>query len=162
MTLFLSIYFEILAGSLGIIVPFTALSVFYFSVTFGWRSGLFIGLLAGTVLDMLYGRTLMLTPIAMLTVAVFSVVWLHQGEPESVLLHFLPGAITAFITVFPILLINSIYYSAFFNNFLILVFSTIAGAMLLPMMIPLYDAIAKKLDLLLYQGAKNRALEKIR
>lgn len=161
LTIFLSVYIEVLAGSMGLILPFTALSVFYFSITFGWRTGLFIGIFAGTVLDMLYGRALIISPITMIAVAIFSVIWLHQGEPESVLLHFLPGTIVALISVLPLLLINTVFHGGLLNNFFILLLSTVAGAMLLPILIPVYDALAKKLDLLMYRGAKNRALERI-
>lgn len=161
LSLFLAIYLEVLVGSMGIIIPLTALSVFYFSVAFGWRMGLFIGLFAGTILDMLYGRAFLLSPYTMLAVAIFSFFWLHQGEPESVLLYFLPGAISAFISVFPLLLVNSIYYGGVLSNFFMLVFSSIAGAMLLPIMIPIYDSLARKLGLLQYHGAKSRELERI-
>lgn len=159
--LFFAIYFEVLAGSMGIIIPLTALSVFYFSVTFGWKLGLFIGIIAGAILDMLYGRAFLLSPYTMITVCIFSFIWLHQGEPESVLLHFLPGTMTAFINVFPFLLLNTIYYGGFFNNLFIMIFSIIAGAMLLPIIIPIYDSLAKKSGILQYRGAKGRELERI-
>ena len=100
--IFLSIYIEVLAGSMGILFSLTALSVFYFSISHGWSVGLFVGLCAGTILDMLYGRGLLLTQFSMMMVTGFSVFWLHHGEPESVLLHFLPGAVISFIAIIPI------------------------------------------------------------
>ena len=145
---------------MGLIIPLTALSLFYFAIAHGWIAGMFIGILAGTMLDMLYGRTLMFSPFSMMFVAGISIFWLHKGEPESVILHFFPGAFVAFITVFPILLINTIHYGAVMSNFFILIFSTVAGAILLPIMIPLYDSLAKKQGLPLYRGAKSRALER--
>lgn len=161
LTLFFAIYCEVLVGSIGIIIPLTALSVFYFSVSFGWKSGIFIGIIAGTILDMLYGRTFPLSAYTMLAVAIFSLIWLHQGEPESVLLHFLPGTVSSFINVFPFLLLNTIHYGGIANNFFILLFSMVAGALMLPVLILVYDFLAKKLGLWQYRGAKNRELERI-
>lgn len=160
LVIFLSLYFEVLAGSLGIFIPLTALSVFYFAIHRGWAAGMFIGLLAGTFLDLLYGRTMLLSSFTMMLAAGLSVFWLHKGEPESILLHFLPGAFVAFITTFPLLLINSLQYGSFIQNFFNLVFCTVTGAILLPIMIPIYDALAQKVELPLYRGAKARALER--
>lgn len=158
--IFFSLYFEVLAGSMGLIIPLTALSIFYFAIAHGWVTGIFVGILAGTTLDMLYGRTLMLSPFSMMFVAGISVLWLHKGEPDSVVLHFFPGALVAFIAVFPILLINTIFYGAIVSNFFILVFSIATGAILLPILIPLYDSWAKKHGIPLYRGAKSRTLER--
>jgi len=160
LVIFLSLYFEVLVGSMGIFIPLTSLSVFYFAINRGWIAGMFIGIIAGAALDLLYGRTMMLSPFTMMFIAIISVFWLHKGEPESVLLHFLPGAFVAFIVTFPILFINSCLYESFMQNFFNLVFSTVAGAMLMPVMIPLYDALAEKAELPLYRGAKARALER--
>jgi len=158
--LFCSIYFEILIGSLGIIIPFTALTIFYFSITKGWITGMLLGLIAGTILDLLYGRIYLLSSFSMISIAGLSIFWLHQGDPESVLLHFLPGALIAFLSVFPILLLNTIFYGAIINNLFILTFSSISGAILLPIIIPFYDILAKKIGITQYKGAKSRALER--
>jgi hypothetical protein len=158
--IFVSLYCEVLVGSMGIFIPITSLSVFYFAIHRGWIAGMFIGLIAGTTLDLLYGRTLLLSSFTMMFVAGISIFWLHKGEPESVLLHFLPGAFVAFITTFPLLIINSFQYGSFVQNLLNLIFCTVAGAILLPVMIPLFDSLAKKVELPLYSGAKSRALER--
>lgn len=160
LVIFVSLYFEVMAGSMGIFIPLTSLAVFYFAINRGWVVGMLIGMIAGTVLDLLYGRTLMLSPFTMMFAAGISLFWLHQGDPESVLLHFLPGAFVAFINTFPILLINSIHYGSYMQNFFNLIFSTVAGALILPIMIPLLDALAKKVAIPLYRGAKARALER--
>lgn len=160
LVVFFSLYFEVMAGSMGIFFPLTPLVVFYFAINRGLITGMFIGLVAGAVLDLLYGRTLLLSPFTMMAAAGISLFWLHQGDPESVPLHFLPGAFVAFITTFPLLLINYVQYGSFLENFFNLVFCTVAGAILLPIMIPFLDSLAKKVELPLYRGAKARALER--
>jgi len=157
--LFISIYLEVLCGSFGIIIPFTAFSIFYISITFSLKSGIFFGFIAGTVLDTLYGRTFLISPFLMAAVTILADYWLHQGEPDSTLLHFLPGAAVTFIYVFPLMLFNILFNDITFSNSLNAFFALPAGALILPFFVTFIDYTAYLTGLPEYKTAKKRALE---
>ena len=160
LVVFLSVYFEVMAGAMGIIVPLAALTVFYLSISFGWRAGLITGTLAGLALDMLYGRELILTPCFMMLTVGAAEFWLYRGDPVSILPNLIPGAAAAFLTSFPALAVNSYNTGALMHNFHLLVFSTVSGALLLPLIISLLDYAAEKFGLPLYRKARAAAMNK--
>ena len=47
---------ELLMGNFGMIIPFTAIMLFYFSITCGWYAGNVTAAVFGVTLDILYGR----------------------------------------------------------------------------------------------------------
>ena len=157
---FISIYLEVLAGSMGIIVPLTASSIFYISIAYGWRSGLVLSLIAGTVIDMLYGRTMLITPYCMMITVAVSFLWLHKGDPVSTLPNLIPGSLAAFIVAFPLLLMNAYFNGTYLHNFYLLIFSILCGAFMLPVIIGILDFIAEKQRLPLYRKARAQALER--
>jgi len=157
LTVFISIYCEILAGALGIILPVTVLSMFYISIAYGWNTGLAAGIIAGTVIDMLYGRSVIITPFFMMPAVAAAEFWLHRGDPVSVLPNLMPGALVAFLVSFPVLASNSYHTGVWLHNFYLLVFSVVSGALLLPLIIAFLDRLAEKLGLPLYRKAKALA-----
>ena len=157
LVLFTSIYVEVLFGALGWLIPLTALAVFQLSIVYGWRSGMLAGVLAGAVLDSLYGRPFLITPFAMIAVSLSSVFWLRVGDTNSILPNFLPGAIAGFISASPPLLLNLWWHKSLFLNLDILLLATAAGAVILPAMIALLDFISEKSGLNLYKKAKAAA-----
>jgi len=159
--LFISIYFEVLSGSFGIIIPFTAFAIFYLSITYSLKSGIFFGFLAGTVLDTLYGRTFLISPFLMAAITLLADYWLHQGEPDSPFLHFLPGTAVTFLYVFPLMLFNIVFHNIAFSNSLNAFFALPAGAFILPFYITISDYIAYLTNLPQYRFAKKRALEEL-
>ncbi len=159
---FISVYLEVLAGALGIVMPLTALCVFYLAVSRGWISGMFVGMLAGAVLDLLYGRSMLISAFLMIAVAGLSNVWIHWGDTHSALFHFLPGACAALVAVIPPVILNSMRLASLHNSILVLIFSTLSGAVLLPVMIPLYDLAAEMVGLPLYSTARSRVLQQRR
>lgn len=160
LVIFLSIYLEVLAGSMGIIVPATAIALFYLSIAYGWRCGLLVSLIAGTVIDMLYGRSMLITPYCMMLTVPVSLIWLHKGDPSSILPNLIPGSIAAFIVAFPPLLINAFFNGIYLHNFYLLVFSILCGAFMLPVVISLLDFVAERQRLPLYRKARALALER--
>jgi cell shape-determining protein MreD len=159
--LFLSIYLEVLCGSFGIIIPFTAFSIFYLSITYSLKSGILIGFIAGTILDTLYGRTFLISPFLMAGITLLADYWLYQGEPESPIIHFLPGLAVTFLYVFPLILFNIVFQNIAFSNSLNAFFSLPAGAFILPFYLTILDYIAYLTDLPQYKFAKKRALEEL-
>ena len=157
---FFSIFFEVLAGSIGIIIPLTAISVFYISVTFGWRKGVVISLIAGSVVDLLYGRTVLLSPLLMVLTVMAGLLWLHKGDPVSILPNLIPGTLTAFIVTFPFLALSAYFYGNYLHNFYLLTFSMVSGSLLLPLIIAFLDSMAERQKLPLYRKAKAAVMNK--
>lgn len=160
LTVFISIYLEVLTGSMGIIVPLTGAAVFYLAIAYGWRTGLVISLVAGSAIDMLYGRALLITPYCMMLTVFASLLWLHKGDPVSALPNLIPGALTAFIVTFPWLALNTYFNHNYLQNLYLLIFSVLCGALMLPILIPIFDYIAEKQGLPLYRKAKAQAMDR--
>ena len=159
--IFISVYLEVLFGSFGLLLPCTALSVFYLSVTHSVKIGIIIGILAGTTLDILYGRQIMLSPFCMIVIALLGHYWLFQGEIDSLLLHFLPGAAIAFISVVPIVLFNVIFLNTSLSNLINCFLAIIAGGVILPFLIAILDYFAGITGLTQYKTAKQRMLDEV-
>jgi cell shape-determining protein MreD len=161
LVIFISVYIEVLFGSFGILLTFTAFAVFYLAVTHSVKIGVIIGIIAGITLDMLYGRTMMISPFSMIFIAILGHYWLFQGEIDSLLMHFLPGAATAFISVFPIILFNVLFLNTSLNNFINCFFAVIAGGAILPFYIAILDHLAGITGLTQYKTAKQRMLDEM-
>jgi len=157
---FISTYIEVLAGSMGIIVPLTAASLFYLSIAYGWRTGLLVSLLAGTVIDVLYGREFLITPYFMMLTVSVSMIWLHKGDPVSTLPNLIPGGLAAFIVTFPLLAVNAYFNETYLHNLYLLVFSILCGAFMLPVIIGILDFIAEKQGLPMYRKARAQAMDR--
>ena len=158
--LFLSIFCELLFGSYGIIIPFTAIIIFYLTMIYNLKIGIILAVIAGFLLEILYARTFYISPITLSFISIFSVFWLHKGVVKGIHLQMLPGGIVSFIYTFPILLINYFLYESgliiFFTNILVLLGAIIFGAVLLPITILLLDTINIKLKINLYADSKKR------
>ncbi len=158
--LFFSVYLEILAGLTGIIIPLSAISIFYLSVTFGWKSAMLLGIVTGTVIDMLYGRSIIITPYLMMLTVAAGTFWLHKGDPVSIMPHLIPGATVALIVTLPLLAFSTYRTDIYLSNLYKLAISAVSGSLLLPIMIALFDYLAFKLGLPLYRKAKAAVLDK--
>ena len=158
--LFFSVYLEVLLGSAGIIVPLSAISIFYLAVTFGWKNGILLSIITGTVIDMLYGRTIIITPYLMMLTVAAGTFWLHKGDPVSIMPHLIPGATVALIITLPFLAFNAYRTDMFLNNLYKLTISIVSGSLLLPMMIAFFDYLAFKQGMPLYRKAKAAILDK--
>ncbi|MBQ7652029.1 MAG: hypothetical protein IJS15_13775 [Victivallales bacterium] len=92
---------ELCFGLSGLMVPLTAISGFYFTVTQRWDRAVIPFLVASTVLDLSYGR---LAPLSMLLVPLVLVAgsyWRIHGNTRSLATQVLPGCmigVGAFIT----------------------------------------------------------------
>jgi hypothetical protein len=156
---FTSIYFEVIAGTMGIILPLTAIAIFYLAITFGWKRGILLSVLAGTVIDMLYGRSIIVSPYLMIFTVAASMFWLHKGDPVSILPNLIPGATASFLVTFPLLAVNTYRTELYTKNAFILLVAVISGGFLLPIMIAFFDYLAEKQGLPLYRKAKAAAMD---
>ena len=93
--LFISVILEVMIGSSGVIIPLAALAVFYFSMVYSWRVGLFLGFFSGLAVDMLYGRDFPVSALSFAAVSGVTVFWLLKGETKDFYLHIVPGILTA-------------------------------------------------------------------
>ena len=163
--LFISIFIELLFGSFSVIVPSVALLVYYLTMIYNLKAGIILAIISGFILDALYGRSLLISPVSFSVISIFSVFWLHKGVVSSIHLQMLPGSVISFIYTFPMLAINYFLYESgfilFFINILVLLITVILGAILLPIMILILDFINIKLKINLYIDSKKRLNESI-
>ena len=157
LVLFTSIFLEVFVGALGWLIPLTALAVFHLSIVYGWRLGMTAGVIAGAVLDSLYGRMALTTPFSMLAVSLLAVLWLRKGDTSSIPPNFLPGAIAGAIAAFPPLLLNSWWHETFYLDVDIFFLAVLSDAFILPFLIAFLDFISEKTGLPLYRKAKAAA-----
>ena len=161
--LFISFFCEMLFGSYGIIIPFIAVMIFYLTMIYTLKIGISLAVIAGLILDILYGRMFYITPLTLSVISFFSIFWLRKGVVKSIHLQILPGGAASFIFTFPLLAINYFLHASgfylFFINILILLLAIILGAILLPITIFILDAINTKLKINLYTNSKKRLNE---
>ena len=160
--IFISINCELLAGSANFIIPFSALSIFYISIMAGWKRGLLLAVITGTAVDILYGRTILLTPYLMMLTVAAGIFWLHKGDPVSILPHLIPGSVIALIVSLPLLAVDSYHTGIYLINLYKLAVTAFAGSLILPAMIAFFDFLAEKQGLPLYRKAKAVVMDQKR
>lgn len=160
LVLFTAIFMEVICGALGWLIPLSALAIFHISIVYGWKRGMLLGVLAGSVIDSLYGRIVLTTPFAMILIAAGGVLWLHKGDTSSILPNFLPGALAGFAVALPQLFLNAWSQKTIFLNMEVLVFATISGSLILPAMIAFLDYISERSGLPMYLKAKAAAKDR--
>lgn len=155
--LFVSVMLEVMAGSSGVIIPLAALTVFYFSMVYGWRIGLVLGFVSGLAVDMLYGREIPVSALSFAAVSGVTIFWLLKGETKDFYLHIVPGILTAAIAVAPVLISHSeeIAISGFANFAFLFLLSLTSGAFCLPFLVIFLDMISEWLGMELYRTAKE-------
>jgi len=159
-----SVWMQAFFGYFGVIVPFSALSMVYITIVYGWRIGIFYSIVTGLVTGLLYGDFITNFRIfQMVIISVVSVVWLYKGDVKIMSLQFIPGAVASFLYSFP--LIYECYdtlESGFFlvlKNVAILIFAVVAGGVIFPFYIKILDFFSNKLKLDRYTKAKERWLK---
>ena len=135
----------------------TALAVFYFSTTYGWRVGCALGICAGAAIDALYGRSFFATPAEMVLVSAMSYLWLHKGDPTSSLPNLIPGALSAVAVSLPQIAWDAWSAGNTFHLFLLLLSGALFGAFALPLMIKILDYFADRVSLPKYKTAQAEA-----
>jgi len=161
--MFISFFFELYFGMYKLILPFTAISIFYLTIIYSPKTGIILALVTGYFLDTLLGRMLYISPFTLVLVSLFAYFWLHKGVVESIHLQILPGAGTAYIYTFPLIissfLINAITLYTFFNSVLILLVAIVFGSLLLPILILILDPINSKIKISRFTETKKMLTE---
>lgn len=161
--IFFSIFSELIFGYYGAFVPFTALAVYYISVVYDLKTGIFTAVIAGFVLDILLGRILLISPLVLILVVFFAKFWLYHGILKSLHLQIFPGIVVSIIYAVPLVFIN--YYLnchgllLFLYKILNIITAMGIGCIFLPIVVLLLDSISIKLNLNQYTKAKEQLKE---
>ena len=158
--IFTSIFIQILAGSAGLILPITALSIFYITIITEWQTGILTAAIAGSIVDILYGRTIFLSPALLVIIALLAVVWLYKGELKNLPIQTIPAGFISFIYICPELFVTyHVHEYGFYlllGKLLIVLLSIILSSLIFPPLIMLMDKINTPLRLNLYTKSKER------
>lgn len=160
LVLFLAMVFQIYLGNIGLIVPLTALLVFYLTIVFDWQMGMLSGVFAGIILDLLYGRTLFISPCINILVSILAIVWLHKGELKFLALQMFPAAILSLLYIVPFVYLT--YQQTQHGFFLamkglgVIAVSTVISMLLFPCIIKVLDVINGPLGFDCYRTSDER------
>lgn len=150
---------ELVMGNFGMVIPFTAIMLFYFSITCGWYMGNITAAVFGITLDILYGRDYVMTPFLMMMIVALAHIWITHKEAKSMMMHGIAGIITAGIYTLPLPI--SCFMNSEFNTAMIwrnasaTIFSMMFSAFLMPSFIIIMDLISENFGFPLYRQIKN-------
>jgi hypothetical protein len=158
--IFISIFIQVLVGSAGLILPITALSIFYLTIITDWQTGILTAAITGSIVDIIYGRTIFLSPALLVIVALLAILWLYKGELKYLPLQTIPAGFISFIYICPGLFVTYHLYEQgvylFLEKLLIVLLSLILSSLIFPPFIVLMDKINTPLKLNLYIKSKER------
>lgn len=159
LVLFFSLVIQIYTGNIGLIVPVMVLSVFYLTITFGWELGILSGLFGGIILDLLYGRSLFMSPFINIIASLFAILWLQKGELKFLALQMIPASILSFLYIVPFVYLT---YQRTEHGFLlavenigIIIVSVIITTLFFPCLIKFLDMINGPLGFNFYRTTQD-------
>ena len=157
-------WLQLLFGSLALHIPLCVSGIFYISIAYSWRRGIFWAVLAGVSLDLFYCREIFLSTWAFAGVVIFAEYWLRKNDMRHLRNCILPGAVIALISVCPAWIYKLLVYSndviGVFKDMLpVTIFTLCLNALMLPFMVLIFDEIAEKVKLPLFTAANKRLLE---
>lgn len=151
---FFSMLGEFFISSYGIIIPLTALAIYYITVTQGLTLGIIFAVVTGIIIDACFYRTVTLSPWIYTAVVLLANSWIKKGQANSLFLHLIPGGTTALICTMPFLINNNLEFgftlNSFFSNITHLITTFILSGILLPVMIILFDVFSEIFEFPLY------------
>ena len=155
---------QLLLGNIALYVPFCLGGIFYISIAYSWRQGIFLALLSGISLDLSYDRYFFISTGAFLGVVVFAEYYFRRNDMRHLRNCILPGAIIAFMGVLPVWIYKLIVYNtdiiAVFKDMLpVTIFTLSFNVFMLPLLVLVLDEIGKKVKLPLFINANKRILE---
>ncbi len=158
-----SVMIETKLGSLGVVIPLAAMSVYYFSMMQGWRIGLALGFAAGLAVDMLYGREVPVSTLGFMAVSGVTVFWLLKGETKDYLLHVVPGLLTGLVAVIPVVALywKDMMLGGVEDILSVPLSSVVSAAVILPVLIFCLDAVSEWLGMELYRNARENIEERM-
>jgi cell shape-determining protein MreD len=157
-------WLQLLFGGLALHIPLCVGGIFYITVAYSWRRGIFCAILAGVSLDSFYCREIFLSTWAFIGVVIFAEYWLRKNDMRHLRNCILPGALIALISVCPVWIYKLLVYSSdvisVYKDMLpVTIFTLCLNALILPFMVLLFDEIAEKVKLPLFTGANKRLLD---
>lgn len=141
--------------SIGLLLPFTAIVLFYATVVFGPRLTFPAAVLTGLILDAFFGYKLPVSALTGCLAAALSLFWLYRVESDSLSLHAIPGVILPLLVYLPLLFFCS-GFAGLIRRFPDLLLSALLSAFLLPGMILLMDFCTGFLGFDYYMNGKIR------
>ena len=146
---------ELFLSTCGVIIPVTALTLYYFTVTRGLFIGVFLGFFIGVAMDASFYRTVTFSPFIYITTAYIAHYWAKKGQPSSLLLQMFPGALIAAVSTIPFIVNNNIEFglslNSFFSSITHLLITLVLTCILLPVVIYVLDIISELIDQPVYR-----------
>lgn len=161
---FASILLQIEVGSTGFVIPFIVMAVCYLTIIFSWRSVIIPSLIAGVIIDLLYGRDPYFSAPLLLLILLISILWLYKGNTKSISIQILPGFLIALVYIYPSFFIP---YHEHEHGFLqtlekigFFIGSLILSSVIFPYFVYILDRISKAFGIPIYSKAKERISKK--
>ena len=158
------LYLQVIFGSIALHIPFCIVGIFYVSVAYSWRRGIFWALLCGISLDLFYNREFYTAAMAFSVTVVYAEYWLRNSDSRYLRNCFLPGALLTLISMLPVWIYKLTYYSSawdiVFKEMLpMTIFAMVVSSLMLPFMVIMLDTIGEKTKLPLFTKAGKRLIE---
>jgi len=156
--------YQELLGLFGISNPIVLCTVFFISVSRGFKIGLFYGLVATFIIDVLFHRYSVSMPIIVLIVNLFAYYWTNAGVLDGIKIQAIPGLFIGLIYSIPLFL--NVYFSYEFGfilllyTFLLIIFTTLLTVITLPIVVYLGEKYSIKLSIRTYTDGKKRLSER--
>lgn len=151
---FTSMLIELMVSSFGFIIPFTALALYYVTVTQGLTIGVISAVINGIIIDAYFYREPALSIWIYIAIALLAHTWMKKWQSSSLLLHLIPGATTALICTVPYIISNNMRLgftlNSFFGNVTHLITSAVISGIMLPVMIIIFDIFSEFFEFPLY------------
>lgn len=160
-------WLQLLFGGIALHVPLCVGGIFYISITYSWRHGIFWALLSGISLDLTYNRYFFISTLAFLGVVLFAEYYLRKNDMRHLRNCILPGVVIALMSVLPVwiyklLIYNSDIISVFKDLLPLTIFSMGLNALVLPLLVLVLDEIGEKVKVPLFTNANKRLLEELK
>ena len=155
---------QLLFGSVALHLPLCLGGVFYISIAYSWRQGIFWGVLCGISLDLFYFREFFMSAWAFIAVVILAEYWMRKNDMRHLRNSVVPGAMIALISVLPVWIYKMYTYNddliAVYKNMLpVTIFVLCLNTLILPFMVLTLDEIGEKIKLPLFSNASKRLLE---
>jgi len=161
---FVSMLSEFLISTFGIMVPFTALALYYITSTQGLPLGLVFAVITGVIIDACYYRPVTLSPWIYCAVAFLADSWIQKGQAKSLSLHLIPGGTTALICTVPFIINNNLEFglslNSFFSNITQLIVTFVLSGIFLPVMIIAFDIFSEIFEFPLYSQMSKKGFRR--
>lgn len=148
---------EFILGDWRLPLPLVANVIFYITVANSYKMGIFTALLGGMIIDLVYMRHTLFTPVAMLAVVLAAFYWKKERLTAPLIMNAAFGFITPGIIMISTRIMQELTRSPLKVNFSPagiseMILSGTINAIILPAMIILLDIVAEKLEINTFSG----------